>query len=87
MSDRCFTVRELAERWRISKGHVLALITSGRLAAFNLGTSARNCWRVTLRAVEEYEQLHENKVEPKPRRNSRAGRFCDRNGLRADRPR
>lgn len=80
--ERCFTIRELAERWRVSQSHVQTLIHSGRLAAFDIGTATRHQWRVTPGAVAEYEQRINEPQQKQRRRRKRAGKIFGPEGLK-----
>ena len=51
------TPPEVARRWKCSSESVLGLLKAGRLKGFSASppTAKRPRWRVTLKAVEEFE--------------------------------
>ena len=52
MSDRVFTVEQLAERWACSIWAIYPLLYSGELKGFRVG----RVWRISGTAVEEFEK-------------------------------
>jgi excisionase family DNA binding protein len=58
MTDRTYTVAELAEHLRVNEHAILAWIRSGEIRAMNVGRSPggkKPRWRVTLSALEDFE--------------------------------
>lgn len=51
MSERPYTVQEVADRWSVSREHVYDLIRQGRLHAFRLGGKL---YRVAAAEVERW---------------------------------
>lgn len=51
MDAVCYTIDEVAQRWRVSANTVYALLRSGRLKGFKAGGQ----WRITPEALTEYE--------------------------------
>jgi excisionase family DNA binding protein len=62
MAESVLKVAEVAKRLKCSKDKVVQLIQSGRLAALDLGTSARHSYRVT----EEQYAAFKGKPAPLP---------------------
>ena len=52
MSDRVFTVEQLAERWACSIWAIYPLLEAGKLKGFRVG----RVWRISGNAVENYEK-------------------------------
>jgi excisionase family DNA binding protein len=58
MTDRTFTVAELAERLRVNEHAILSWIRSGELRAMNVGRSPggkKPRWRISTEALEDFE--------------------------------
>jgi len=69
MSDRAYTPPQLAKRWAVSDDRIRAMIRSGRLRAFNLAEPGeRPQFRITVEAVEAFENGKSVKPKPSPKR-------------------
>jgi hypothetical protein len=66
---RGFTLRELAQRWRVGRDKVRAWVMAGRLAAINVGADrGRPRFVVPPEAVLDFEQGRSAAAPPKPPR-------------------
>jgi excisionase family DNA binding protein len=77
---RGFTVRDVAQRFRVSPDKVRRWICSGELRAVNVASTlcGKPLWRITPEAVEEFEKLRGSVPPPKPaNRRKRAKDFID----------
>jgi hypothetical protein len=65
-----FTVSELCRRWRIGPDKIRGFLRRGELVGVNVATNlhGRPLWRITLEAVERFEQRRSSAPPPKPER-------------------
>jgi excisionase family DNA binding protein len=69
MAERAFTVRDVAQRYRVSEHTVLGWIRSGDLAAVNVGRrpgARKPRWRIAAHALTTFE-LRRTSAPPSPR--------------------
>jgi len=57
------TVKQFAERFGVSKQHVLNLIDAGQLQAVNIGIGSLKFWRIPVAEAERYESARLNVPE------------------------
>lgn len=68
-----YTVREAAERLRLSTGSVYALVTSGQLSCMRVGP-ARGRIFISEEAIQDYLQQAQKVPEPLPQPTHQRGR-------------
>jgi hypothetical protein len=69
--DRCFSVADLAHRWKVGPKRIRADIRAGLIPAFNLGRGSIDL-RIAPEVVLEIERGLAVKQAPKPKRRPRS---------------
>lgn len=60
-----YTPKEVAELLQVSKLHVLQLINSGKITAYNVGRRQRSLWRISEEEINNFLKGNKSHVEPR----------------------